>query len=133
MKRCLQFVALSIVVLLAVPPALARELCLPVQGMAGDACCASTSNSASRLTGLKGSTRVAQVDNGCGEGCCSISSPSAPSQNAPERAKVEVAQAAVLASAGAILLPTYAAKPSPCELGHASAPALFLLHKVFRI
>src|ERR1022692_1783339 len=66
MKRCLQFVALSIAVLLAMPPALARELCLQVQGaqgMAGDDCCAGASHSVPRLTGLKGSTRAAQADN----------------------------------------------------------------------
>jgi hypothetical protein len=136
MKRCLQFVALSMAILLAAPPALARELCLDVQGaqgMAGDDCCAGASHAASRLTDLKGSTPLAQANNGCGKGCCSVSSPSAPSQTVPGRVKMDVAQPAALAKSDASQLPTYAAKPSSRAFGRESAPDLFLLHKMFRI
>ncbi len=81
MKRCFQFVALSIVTLLAIPPALAAGLCLAPQASQQMECCANS-----------GGTPQAQVPTApalaqaCTESCCSVSPQSTPLPTVPEKA-----------------------------------------------
>jgi hypothetical protein len=90
MKRCLQLVALSLVTLLAVPPVLAEEFCLAVQGsqQMDDASCCAASGQGSMGNASQSSastTPVAQAQS-CDQGCCSVSPQNTPLPGAPERA-----------------------------------------------
>ena len=73
MKRRLQLVALAVAVLLALPPALAHELCLTArQDAANHVCCPEAQDVA---------TTLAPSDAACGGGCCALSAPTVPPQN----------------------------------------------------
>jgi hypothetical protein len=135
MKRCLQLVVLSLVTLLAIPPALAKELCLLSQGsqpMEDLACCADSGDGwmghASQTGASSAPTAQAQV---CNEGCCSVSQ-NTPLPGTPEKATSARASLGHYTTIAAFV-------PGPVQrLGHSGLPNAvspdrqLLLH-VFRI
>ena len=108
MKRCFQFVTFCLVALLAVPPALADELCRLSQGsqqMSDNACCAGSSGSSIAASDTLPSTAPVAQAQSCGKGCCSVSPQSTPQPGAPEKAASVLAPLSLCANTIAVFEP----------------------------
>ena len=134
MKRSIQLVALLIVALLAIQPALADVLCLTQTGpqpMEAHGCCAGSSD-VSLHQPMASSTPIAQMQSDCNEGCCSVSPQNAPAPFATEKAKTERTPVAhsVLAL---VSIPVPATHQRQIDRPNNSPTARCILLQVFRI
>jgi len=85
MKRLLQFVALLVVALLAVPPAVAEGLCLLTQNQPGAMeCCSSLEHISAPATAPQ-----ATIAQSCNEGCCSVAPATPASLTLPDKYKAD--------------------------------------------
>ena len=134
MKRSIQLVALVIVALLAIQPALADVLCLTQDGpqpMEAHGCCAG-SDMASVHQHTASSRPNAQMQSDCNQGCCSVSQQNAPAPFSNDKGQ---ADRAPVVQATVAVLPVPVSAPRPCQSisHHPPAAARYLLLQVFRI
>ena len=92
MKRLVQLVALVAALLLAVPPALARDLCAATERADGGQqdCCATMAMAQALPEHVPGASAP---DTDCGQSCCSVSSPQLPATDGQSKAKAETTTA----------------------------------------
>jgi len=135
MKRCLQLVALCLVTLLGVPPAVADELCRLSQGwqqMNDGACCTSDGSSAKDFQNSALATPQAMAQS-CNEGCCSVSPQSTPLPGVLEKDTIDHAPPAPCGNPVAAFV-TGLAQPLDRNRGSdASPPDRQVLLQIFRI
>ena len=145
MKKRLQLVGLVMAALLAVQPALADVLCVEQQGslpMDAHGCCAASESASLRQQSGKALPQdpqsnalissATQIQSGCDGGCCSMSPQNAPTPNAPVKA-TPVRASLVQGSVAAVPTAGPVVQVLPNRQPNASAPARYLLLKVFRI
>jgi hypothetical protein len=134
MKRSIQLVALVIVALLAIQPALADVLCLTQAGpqpMEAHGCCASSAD-ISLHQHRASSTPSAQMQSDCNAGCCSVSPQNAPPPNAQEKAQTEPTPI-VHSVLAAVSIPSSANQQRQIDRPNSSPTARHILLQVFRI
>jgi hypothetical protein len=134
MKRSVQLVALLIVALLAIQPALADVLCLTQNGprpMEAHGCCAGSAD-ISLHQHRASSLHAAQIQSDCNEGCCSVSPQNAPAPNAQEKAQTE-STPIVHSAMAAVSIPSPATLQRQIDRPNTSPTARYILLEVFRI
>ena len=134
MKRCLQLVAFCLVALLAVPPALADELCRVAQGwqkMSEMACCADSAGGSRGNASDAGAIAPIAQTQSCTEGCCSVSPQSTPQPGAPEKATTVLVPLAPCGNTIAAFVPVVLLGGN-CRID-ATPPDRQVLLQVFRI
>jgi hypothetical protein len=132
MKKSLQLVALVIVALLAMQPALAN-VCAQgdPQPMESHDCCAG-SGAASAHQDLTGGIPPSQMLSDCNAGCCTVSPQNAPVPDPSEKAKADPVPV-TQDNQTTMALPIPQARPLALDVRHNSDTARYILLKVFRI
>ena len=137
MKRCLQLVALCLVTLLAVPPAMADELCRLSHGwqqMNDGVCCAESGDGSTvQPPQNTASTTPMAMAKSCNEGCCSVSPQDTPLPVAPEKNTTDQAPPTLCGNTIAVVVPVPAAPLGRNNVSDASPQDRQVLLQIFRI